>query len=70
MFVDAESESEALKIAESELEERGWATLAHEATKDVADYTQFQGRQTVEADAFRDAVSSGFGIVVYPDSGT
>ena len=68
LFVDAQSEVEALKLAESELEDLGWATMAHEATKDVVDYAQFNGKDSVEAGAFQDAVRSGFGIVVYPDS--
>ena len=66
MFVDAQSETEALKLAESELEDLGWATLAHESTEEFPDHFQFRDSASPEARAFGEAQRTGFGLVVFP----
>ena len=68
MFVDADSENEALKLAESELEDLGWATLTHESTQVVAYHPRFETEPSPHAHAFRTARTTGFGLVVFPDA--
>ena len=70
MFVDAHSENEALKLAESELEDLGWATLTHESTEVVAYDPRFEAENSPQARAFRAARATGFGLVVFPDAST
>lgn len=70
MFVDAGSEAEALKLAESELEDLGWATMTHESTEVVAYEPRFEGEDSPQARAFRSARTTGFGLVVFPDAST
>ena len=70
MFVDAHSENEALKLAESELEDLGWASLTHESTEVVAYDPRFEAENSPQARAFRAARATGFGLVVFPDAST
>jgi hypothetical protein len=66
MLINVLTDQDAESAASKELADRGWATMAIERYKDITDGTQFEGKATPEADAFRDAIASGFGIVVYP----
>ena len=66
LFVDVPTSDELEAVATRELAALGWGTMAIERYKDVTDHEQFQGKDTPEAGAFRDAVASGFGVVVYP----
>lgn len=43
--------------------------MAIERYKTVTNYEQFNGQDTPEAGAFRDALETGFGVVVYPERG-
>ncbi len=66
IFVKVLTDQDAESAASRELADRGWASLAIERYKDITDHAQFEGKTTPEAEAFRDAIASGFGIVVYP----
>ena len=66
LFVNVQATEEVEAVASRELAALGRATLAIEQYKDVTDYAQFQGMDTPEAGAFRDAIETGFGVVVYP----
>jgi hypothetical protein len=68
MFVDSDSENEALKLAESELEDLGWATFTHESTEVVPYNPRFEAEDSPQAQAFRTARATGFGLVVFPDA--
>ena len=70
MFVDADSENEALKLAESELEDLGWASWSHESTELVPYDSRFEAEASPEARAFREARRTGFALVVFPDAST
>ena len=70
IFVDTDSENEALKLAESELEDLGWATLTHESTEVVAYDPRFEAEDSPQARAFIAARNTGFGLVVFPDAST
>jgi len=67
LFVDVQSDDELELVAVRELSERGWASMAIEHYKTVTNYEQFNGQDTAEAGAFRDALETGFGVVVYPE---
>jgi len=66
LFVNVHSDDGLEKVASRELADLGWASMAIESYKDVTDHEQFQGKETPEAAAFREAVDTGFGVVVYP----
>ena len=66
LFVDVLATEDLEAVATRELASLGWATMAIDKYKDVTNYDQFQGKDTPEAAAFRDAVETGFGVVVYP----
>ena len=68
-FVKTVSTDKLEVIASRELSERGWASMAIERYKDITDFNQFADKDTPEAEAFREALHTGFGIVVYPLSG-
>ena len=64
-FVDAVGDEALDAVASRELSARGWASMIIERYKDVTDFDQFAGKDTPEADAFREARRTGFGVVVY-----
>ena len=66
LFVNVPTSDEVETVASRELADRGWTTMAIERYKDVTDHEQFQHKDTPEAGAFRDAIETGFGVVVYP----
>jgi hypothetical protein len=66
MFLNATDEDEAEAIASRELSQLGWATMQIERYKDVTDYKQFDERDPVLTEAFRNAQATGFGIIVFP----
>ena len=66
LFVNVQATDEVEVVASRELAALGWATLAIERYKDITDHSQFHGKDTPEAGAFRDAMETGFGVVVYP----
>ena len=66
LFVDVPTEDDLEAVALRELAALGWASMAVELYKDITNYDQFQGKDTPEAGAFRDALENGFGVVVYP----
>jgi hypothetical protein len=68
-FVKTVSDEELEVTAFRELSKRGWASMAIERYKDVTDFNQFAGKDTPEAEAFREAMQTGFGMVVYMPSG-
>ncbi|GAB3361914.1 hypothetical protein GCM10027430_36000 [Lysobacter tyrosinilyticus] len=66
LFVNVRTSDELDEAVSRELAQLGWATMAIERYKDVTDHGQFEGKDSPEASAFRDALENGFGIVVYP----
>ncbi|MGO4549557.1 hypothetical protein AB4059_00415 [Lysobacter sp. 2RAF19] len=58
----------AEEIAGRTLAEHGWARMETERVKTIADYSQFDYRDDVVGQAFRDAKESGFGHVIYPET--
>ncbi len=66
LFVNVSNSDDLEVVASRELSDLGWATMAIDRYKDVTNHDQFHGRNTPEAGAFRDAVETGFGVVVYP----
>jgi hypothetical protein len=66
LFVRTDTFEDLEAVASRELTALGWASMAIERYKDVTDHEQFRGEDTPEAEAFRDAVENGFGVVVYP----
>jgi len=69
-FVRAETIDEAENIAARELEGLGWARMETERCKQITNYAQYQGKETLVAQAFRNAEESGFGYIIYPEVGT
>ena len=69
LFASVATDEELEAVASRELAERGWSSMAIERYKDVSGHEQFTGKDTPEAGAFRNAVDSGFGVVVYPPGG-
>ena len=70
LFVAATDLDAAEDRASSELGGEGWRRMETERIKEVTSYAQFEGREDVVGQAFRDAQASGFGFVLYPESGT
>jgi len=66
MFINVLTDQDAESAASKEVADRGWATLEIERYKDITDQAQFEGKATPGAEAFRDAVASGFGISISP----
>ena len=66
LFVNVAATDQLEAVASRKLVELGWASMAIERYKDVLDQEQFDQKHTPEAEAFRDAVETGFGVVVYP----
>jgi hypothetical protein len=69
LFVQAQDVDAAEDIAGKKLAGHGWARMETERVKTVHDYAQFIGRDDVVGQAFREAQESGFGHVIYPESG-
>jgi hypothetical protein len=65
LFVNVQNHDELEKAASRELADLGWTSMAIERYKDVTNHAQFEGKETPEAAAFRDALETGFGVVVY-----
>ncbi|UNK50640.1 hypothetical protein MNR01_06445 [Lysobacter sp. S4-A87] len=66
LFVNVHSDDELEEVASRELADLGWASMAIDRYKDVTNHEQFQAKDTPEAGAFRDALETGFAVVVYP----
>ena len=66
LFVNVATSDELEEVASRELADLGWATMAIDRFKEITDHEQFEGKDTPEAGAFRDAMEKGFGVVVYP----
>ena len=64
-FVNTDSEAELQRVAALELKQRGWKAMKITRLKDVTNPAQFQSLDTPTALAHKDAVDSGFGIVVF-----
>ncbi len=69
LFVQAKDLDAAEEIAGRTLAEHGWARMETERVKTVTDHSQFDDRDDVVGQAFRDARASGFGHVIYPEAG-
>ena len=70
LFIAVPDLDTAEERASSELGGKGWRRMETERIKEVTDYAQFEGREDVVGQAFRDAQASGFGFVLYPELGT
>jgi len=70
LFVAAPNVDLAEERVSAELGGEGWRRLEIERAKEVTNYAQFEGQEDVVGQAFRDAQASGFGYVLYPESGT
>ncbi|MFC7302263.1 hypothetical protein [Cognatiluteimonas weifangensis] len=70
LFIAAPDLDAAEERASSELGGKGWSRMETERSKEVTNYVQFEGREDVVGQAFRDAQASGFGFVLYPEPGT
>ena len=70
MFVKVQTDDDMDTVASRELAELGWAAMTIERYEYITDLEQFEGKDTPEADAYRDAVETGFGIVVFPEPGS
>lgn len=70
LFVAAPGLDEAEVLASSELGRKGWARMEIVRSKEITDYAQFEGRDDVVGQVFRDAQVLGFGVVLYPEPGT
>ena len=70
VFVAAADLAAAEARVSAELGDKGWCHMETERTKEVTNYAQFEGQEDVVGQAFRDAQASGFGYVLYPESGT
>ena len=69
LFINANTDDEAEAIASRELGHLGWASMSIERYKDITDHEQFNDSDTTEALAFREALSTGFSIIVFPQTG-
>ncbi|BCT92466.1 hypothetical protein LYSHEL_14900 [Lysobacter helvus] len=69
LFVQADDDATAEDIAGKSLAALGWASLETERLKTITDYAQFDARDDVVGEAFRDARSSGFGHILFPEPG-
>jgi hypothetical protein len=66
LFVKAPDLASAEEMAKAELSKQGWARVEIERGKVITDYSQFDGRDDVLAQAFREALGVGVGQVIYP----
>jgi hypothetical protein len=70
LFVAAADIDAAEERVSAELGGRGWCRMETERTKKVTNYAQFESREDLVGQAFREAQESGFGYVLYPEPGT